>query len=230
MSQPNASPVQTVQRNTWTTGTTFTFTISAPTNGNMGIIVFAFNGTSITVSGISQTGCTWLSAAADHTNKDCEIWYCFNYSGGGTTITLTMSGAPANDLVLDAIFLEWADSGGSTSGYTKDAGSGTNSGTTNANTGTKTPTASVNALAIAGFKSNGAFSAGPTNSFTEIAASTSQPGNFRADYRVITPTSGGYSTDYTSAGTWNAALAFFTAPTGAAPKNLPAGFFQQGVL
>lgn len=223
-----SSPVQEVLNNTWTSSTTFTFTVAAIADGNCGIIRYTYS-PALTVASIAQTGSNWLLAKRSNTNRVSEIWYTLNYISAGTTITLTMSGTPGSNLSISAVFQEWNDSGG-TSGWVLDATGANASTSTTPTSALITPTSGRNALIVAGARGNwGAAVSGPTNGFTNMAVGDSTTA--AGAWLVAASTSGSYSTGWTKTNnaTWDVAIASFIAPaSGGAPPFLGATSTQPG--
>lgn len=211
----SSSPIQSIPSNTYTSGTTITFSITAPSNGNFQAVTLHVSSGASTVSSISQTGCSWVKAAASDVNRDAEIWYAENVSGGGTTVTVTFSSSSGLAGII-GWYSEW--SGVATSSSLDVTGTN-NSSSTTPQSSIVTPTAGLNELMIVCATAHGGFtiSSGPTNSFTGVQPSGMNVPNLQA-YFVETSTSGGYSTSWTmnSSGTWDAVIATFKAAGGGA--------------
>lgn len=205
----STAPVQQVATSHSAASTTFNFVLgAAPTINDVLILAGAAGATTQYITGISQTGVTWTEVRLSHTNRAAFIWVGIVGSGASATGTVT-----TNDLgsvvTVRTNVSEWA---GLNLSVTSDTSSG-NSGSSNvATTASITPTASRNVLLIAAARYGaGTFTSGPTNSFTAL---TTQSNFYPFAYRVVSSTSGSYSTSwtYTSTDTWETAIAAFRNP------------------
>lgn len=204
-------PVQEKASNNWTTGTSFTISgISSPTNGNFGVIYFDGSTNTAGITSITQTGATWTSAVVQSAgSRRAEVWYTSSvFSSGGTTITVNLNFTPSLAAGQSAAYSEWSSTGGLTVDATANAQA--NSATVDA--GPITPTSGRNALIIMGSRIGGAYSSGPTNSFTQLTSADAGVRGYGA-YLLTSPTSGAYSTSFTAgSGAWGAAIASFVEP------------------
>src|SRR5690349_21227940 len=123
----------------WSSGTSFSVTITAPTNGNCLVLFYCSATIGVTISNISQTGATWVQGKGSNTDRECEIWYALNVSGAGTTVTVNLSGTPLNGA---ANVSEW--SGVATSSALDATNSAFGGSATTVDPGGVTPTASRN--------------------------------------------------------------------------------------
>lgn len=178
----------------WSSGSSFAVTITAPTSGNTLIAASCSSAATPTISSITSTNVTWRGTAAisSATNEACSIWCGDVGASAGTTVTFNLSAASG---AHRANVSEW--SGIAACASAQDAsGSGSNNGTSaTPTTATVTPTASRNALLIACTRKAGTFTAGSeTNGFTTLTTANS---GWRYSYLVVSSTSGTYSTGWT---------------------------------
>lgn len=193
----------------WSSGTSYTVTVTAPTNGNMQVL-FAQGTAQIT--SITQTGATWLNAITQVSGKICEIWYSLNVSGAGTTITVNLGAGPG--VSNAASVSEWAVP----ASMALDVDFGGTTGASNPLTKSTTPVAGRNTLIIAATRTSAA-TTGPTGGFTALTSPDAGSRDFGA-YQVVTTASGSYQASWTAAGVYGAAIASFIAPAPAVPSVL----------
>ena len=144
-------------------GTTTNLTItptSAPTAGNLGVVVVAYaEGLTNSVAGITQTNCTWTQVTSDSANfnsRSIELWYTVLGTSPGSSLVVGMD----HFVAINAEYFEVSGTAAAplnTSGHTNG---------TSASTGSLTST-TANTILIGGWTldvNNGVGSV--TNSFT----------------------------------------------------------------
>lgn len=196
--------------NAWTSGTTITVTVPAPTDGNTLVVQFgATVTTSPTVSSITQTGATWSRASgATNTLRNTETWIAPNVSGAGTTVTINLSANPGAAGVQAAKYFEVTGLGAQTAVQMIDAtADNSTSSTSTLTTASITPTAGREAVIFAHVRSGGNYSSGPTGGFTGVTAPDVRT---FCGYIIVASTSGSYSTSWTQSGTGNSESTILT--------------------
>lgn len=210
-----------------TSGTNQTaVTISTPgaTNFLVAWCQIASGVSSSNISGVSGGGVTWVKAIANNNrNSNCEIWYGFNSSGSGTTVTVTWGQTYGTDKRVHVAEFSGIVTSGSTDGtgsHDVSNPSTTNfyvSGTGNNTAVNITPTGGVDILIIANVVTGGTVSVDPA-SFTKLTTTTLGP----CYYRIVTAPSGAYNAALTMSSVYFGAvgtLAIFDAAGGGAVAN-----------
>ncbi len=195
----------------WSSGSTFTVTVTAPAAGNWCGAAISVGGGTVTVSSVTQTNVPWRGTAdiTKNVSRDVEIWAGPNVgASASTSVLVTLSGSsPAN---ANAIIIEFA--GVATSSDLDTTGS--NNGSSSTPTVTDTPTASENALIFAAKKGN-VYQGAPGGGFTALTDGGTSA-SVQAAYQVVASTSGSYTCTYGSAETYVFAIASYKAAGAAA--------------
>ncbi len=139
--------------------TSLTVTITLPTAGNFLVCCFGCQSGTGVISGITGGGVTWVKAQQSATNLDSEIWYGVNSTGIGTSVVISF----ASNSGPTAVVAEFSGIVG------LDTSSSNNGSSTTPTTASITPTKNPNVLFIGtGVGTNGVYSSGPTNSWTDF--------------------------------------------------------------
>lgn len=207
----------------WSSGTTFTVTMGALTNGNSELCTIGLSssgsGAARTVSSIAQTGGTWTETAAHATNTtgsggskkgiESSIWNALNISGASTTITITISSATG----MNSGWAACSEYSGMLTSNPVDV-TATNTGTASpVDSGTTGATAQADELLVASLSGyvNAAWGT-PTNSFANIdSVGTTLLSSMFAQKNVGTETTSTTNASLTTPVVWVGATATFKA-------------------
>jgi hypothetical protein len=200
---------------------TITVTLaSVPTNGDNLYACIAVEGTGQTVSSISQSGVSnWtkvVSIIDSGDQADAELWKAEGVSGASTTVTITLTGAPAYG--ARANVLEY--SGLASNGTDKTASSSGQS--SSAVTGTTTTTSHANELWLGMTASYSTGTSNPTNGFTLIDGSGTGATVCSVLEKIVSTTGTAGSGVSCNDNHWAGCIATFLA-SGVVPPRIPRG-------
>ncbi len=191
---------------TWSSGTSFNVTITAPTNGNLLILEFGTILSTTHITSITQTNVSnWTKADASATNRDVEVWYAENVSSAGTTVTVNLNQSATGTTGANVSEYSGMATSSSLDGHQINNG---NNGTPT--TASLTPTQGREMLLVAVSRLGGAYATGPSTGSASFVRLTAPDVRTEASYAIVNPTSGSYTTSWTAgSGTWDNVIASF---------------------
>lgn len=180
--------------------TPWSFGFAAATANRLVLIADASNSHTPVVASITQTNVTWTKVVSENAGSDFEMWEGIPSGTPGTSLTIAWSAALSGATTVE--ISEW--SGNWPVGTAVDTSAPNAATSTAPTTSTITPTAGKSVVIIAGFRANGAVSAGPTNSFTALT----DTGTLQHQAYLIDPNAAGiYSTGWTiGSSAWDCAF------------------------
>lgn len=213
---PAAAAITLVQQTTGVanSGTSLGMTLSgAPATGDILILVTGVttNGSNYQIASVVETNVVWAGVIKSNSGTTAEMWYGVVSSSASTSVTINFAGTLGGNNLRTNIS-EW--SGLSTTPLDQSHAVSDMAVSATIDAGPITPAASHNALLIAMAESAIGSTGGPNNSFTGLSSSGGVA--FNAGYRIVTATSGSYSTSWTQSSPqiFDSVMADFLAPSG----------------